>query len=154
MGTLVHSTWKYSVISSTFWSSLLLDSDPLKQPFMHLPGTLPLLSSCPSNLLPHLKFRESPERGADLQRLAAQHPGGRRERLGWGRVERGGACSAWAQRYWNVNFWLLLSDHTGGSAGGEEGRSERGHHPTTVRVCAAADGAYCEVKPGSSLKTP
>lgn len=47
-----------------------------------------------------------------------------------------------------MNFWLLLWDHTGGSARGEEGRSERGHHPTTVRVCAASDGAYCEVKYG------
>lgn len=47
-----------------------------------------------------------------------------------------------------MNFWLLLSDHSDGSAGGEEGRSERGHHPTTLRVCAVSDGTHCEVKHG------
>lgn len=54
-----------------------------------------------------------------------------------------------------MNFWLLLSAHTDGSARGEEGRSERGHHPTAVHVCAASDGTYCEVKHGDFfLKIP
>lgn len=102
-----------------------------------------LLNSCLTNFLPRLKLRGRPRRlwpaascgfcillswvtcsfcillswALWWKQEVDNNPSGV---VGEGREE--GACSAWAQRYWNVNFWLLLSVHTDGSARGEEGR--------------------------------